>query len=133
MKHIRHPDPDQQTSLCRRLAAFIMLLLLAASFPSGAASPAEREFAQAVQSFRSGRTAAAYGQFMALANRGDVDSARIALFMSNYGPLLYGRHWDVLPRDAEYWTLLVHNSGTSGRPAPEFQPLVYVRPPANRR
>ncbi|MBC5782448.1 hypothetical protein H8N03_05800 [Ramlibacter sp. USB13] len=111
--------------LQRRIAtAVAAALLLASSLPALAASPAEREYADAVRSFRAGRLPEAFGQFMALANRGDVDSARIALFMHSYGPVLYGKQWDAGPQNVAYWDLLVRNSGTSARPMPEFQPAV---------
>ena len=89
---------NEQTGATRKsvratLAAFISILLLSASFPSGAQTPIEHEYAQAVQSFRAGRTSEAYGQFIELANRGDVDAARVALFMNGYGASLYGKHW----------------------------------------
>lgn len=107
------------------LAAFISILLLSASFPSGAQTPVEHEYAQAVQSFRAGRTSEAYGQFIALANRGDVDAARVALFMNGYGASLYGKHWDALPNEVAYWSTLVRNSSmTAGRQQPDFQPVV---------
>lgn len=107
------------------LAAFISVLLLSASFPSGATTATEHEYAQAVQSFRAGRTSEAYGQFIALANRGDVDAARVALFMNGYGASLYGKHWDALPDEVAYWNTLVRNSSmAAGRQQPEFQPVV---------
>lgn len=110
------------------LSSCIATLLLAASFPSGGASLADREFEYAVIAYKAGRTSEAFGQFQDLANRGDVDSARIALFMSAYGPLLYGKQWDVLPRDTAYWTSLVRNSGTSARVPPDFVPLATGTP-----
>lgn len=94
------------------LAAATTALLLSASFASSAAPLADREFEQAVQSFHAGRVSEAFGQFAHLASRGDVDAARIALFMSEYGATLYGKHWDVLPSATAYWTQLVRNSGT---------------------
>lgn len=121
-------DPDRaeqrRPGLRHGFAAFVAMLLLATSLPSGAAEHVEREYAQAVRSFKAGRTSEAYGQFFDLANRGDVDSARIALFMHLYGQQLFGKHWDALPVDVAYWQNLVRNSGSSGRPAPEFPPTV---------
>ena len=107
---------------CASLAA--ATLLLACSFPSGAASPVEREYDQAVRSFRAGRLSEAFGRFVELANRGDVDSARVALFMQSYGPVLYGKQWDAGPENAAYWSMLVRNSGTSTRALPEIQQTV---------
>ena len=108
----------------RELMAAFAAALLMFSFPSGAASPVEREYEAAVKSFRTGRTSEAFGQFIDLANRGDVDSARIALFMHSYGAALYGKQWEAGPQEVAYWNTLVRNSGTSARPLPEFQPTV---------
>jgi hypothetical protein len=105
-------------------AACVAAMLLATGTSAIAANPADAEYALAVSDFRAGRTSPAFGQFMELANRGDVDSARVALFMHAYGPVLYGKQWDALPADVAYWTSLVRNSGTSARPVPEFAPTV---------
>ena len=111
-------------------AAFTLALVaaIAGGTAAAAASPgarlAEAEYADAIQSFRAGRTSVAFGQFVALAQRGDVDSARIALFLYSYGPVLYGKQWDVFPADVDYWNTLVRNSGTTARPMPEFAPTV---------
>lgn len=110
----------------RRCRAAFVLLAVAASLvlPARAADHVERQYGDAVRSFRGGRTAEAFGQFVDLANRGDVDSARIALLMYMYGPTLFGRHWDAAPQDVTYWHSLVRNSGTSTRPPVEFPPTV---------
>jgi hypothetical protein len=105
-------------------AAVAGALLMVFSLPCAAASPVEREYADAVRSFRNGRLSEAFGQFMEIANRGDVDAARVALFMHSYGPVLYGKQWDAGPQNVAYWSMLVRNSGTSARPMPEFQPTV---------
>jgi hypothetical protein len=123
MNNARQREHRHLRSWRRGLAGIATMLLLCASLPAGAAALADREFDQAVQSFRSGRVSEAFGQFVDLANRGDVDSARIALFMSAYGAPLYGKHWDVLQSDTAYWTKLVRNSGTSARAQPDFIPL----------
>jgi hypothetical protein len=127
-----HQQPAPAHGLRHSLAGFITMLLLAISLPSGAAAPVEREYADAVKSFRTGRTAEAFGRFIELANRGDVDAARIALFLHSYGAVLFNKQWEADPRDVAYWTMLVRNSGTSARPLPEFQPTVLnpVKPKA---
>lgn len=107
-------------------AAAATVLLVAVSAPAGAGNLVEREYAEAVQTFRAGRTSEAFGRFMDLANRGDVDAARIALFMHQYGQPLYGKHWDAGPQNVAYWASLVRNSGTSARPTGEFAPTVLV-------
>lgn len=115
-------------AILRSAALALALLATVGAWSPASASPAaalaEREYAEAIQSFRAGRTSVAFGQFMALAQRGDVDSARIALFLYSYGPVLYGKQWDVLPADIDYWNTLVRNSGTTARAMPEFAPTV---------
>ena len=108
----------------RYAAAALATTLIAFSLPTLAASTVEREYGNAVRSFRAGRLSEAFGQFMDLANRGDVDAARVALFMHSYGPVLYGKEWDAGPQNVAYWNMLVRNSGTSARPMPEFEPTV---------
>ncbi len=118
-------------AIARRTALAALVAVLAGwSMPSmagPAAALAEREYADAVQTFRAGRTSVAFGQFVDLAKRGDVDSARIALFLYSYGPVLYGKQWDVLPADVDYWNTLVRNSVTTARAMPDF-PLTVLQP-----
>jgi hypothetical protein len=114
----------KQTRSRRNVAAVIAAMLMMFSMPSGAANPAEREYDDAVRTFRAGRMSHAFGKFIDLANRGDVDSARIALFLHSYGPVLFGKQWDASEQDIAYWTMLVRNSGTSARTLPEFAPTV---------
>jgi hypothetical protein len=116
------------------IAGAFAATVLACAMPAvagPAAALAEREYADAVQSFRAGRTSVAFGQFMALAQRGDVDSARIALFLYSYGPVLYGKQWDVLPADVAHWNTLVRNSTSTVRAMPEF-PLTVLQPSRTR-
>ena len=119
--------------LRRHAAAVLATALLACSLPTLAANPVEREYESAVRSFRAGRLSEAFGQFMDLANRGDVDSARVALFMHSYGPVLYGKDWDAGPQNVAYWNTLVRNSGTSARAMPDFPPTVLVPAKAKAR
>lgn len=132
-------DQNQTQGLRQYGRAAVASLLLAAAFgwaPSAQASLggtlAEHEYAEALQSFRAGKTSVAFGQFMALAKRGDVDSARIALFLHAYGPVLYGKQWDVFPSDVEHWNTLVRNSATTARPMPDF-PLTVLQPAKSRQ
>jgi hypothetical protein len=123
----------KQTQRRRTFAAAIAAMLMMFSLPSGAANPTEREYDEAVRTFRAGRMSHAFGKFIDLANRGDVDSARIALFLHTYGPVLFGKQWDAGDQDVAYWTMLVRNSGTSARPLPEFAPTVLTPSKAKSR
>ena len=70
----------------------------------GAATAAETTFELAVRDYQAGRWSAAYGHFMVLANSGNADAARIALFMYRHGKLLYGADWAATDEDIELWS-----------------------------
>ncbi|HEX7890525.1 MAG TPA: hypothetical protein VF522_14280 [Ramlibacter sp.] len=112
------------------LAALMAAVTVSIVSPPAHANPAakatEREFAEAVEQFKQGKRSLAFGKFIRLANRGDVDAARIALFMHGYGPTLWGAHWEADREDVEYWATLVRNSATAGRPQPAFDPVAVV-------
>jgi hypothetical protein len=107
------------------LGAAGLFLALGQALPAKAfENPTEREYSQAVHQFKAGRRSEAFGRFIALANRGDVDAARIALHLYTYGAELYGTQWDAAPGDIAYWNTLVRNSPSAGRPEPESKPFV---------
>jgi hypothetical protein len=107
------------------LAIAGLALALGQALPARAIeNPTEREYTAAVQQFKAGRRAEAFGRFIALANRGDVDSARIALHLHTYGGILYGAQWEADRADVDYWNTLVRNSPTAGRGQPEYAPFV---------
>lgn len=116
------PSGRQLRFALAALAAAVAFAIAAPAHANGAKA-AEREFADAVQQFKEGRRAHAFGMFIALANRGDVDAARIALFMHQFGPTLYGSHWEASRDDIDYWNTLLRNSSTAGRAQPAFVPL----------
>ncbi len=91
-------------------ALFISALAIAIAFIDAAAAPlvqpitlADRQHAKAVESFRSGRYAEAYGRFVALADAGHGAAARQALWMCLNGTTLFGRDWDCSPQQVEAW------------------------------
>ncbi|MEO5672640.1 MAG: hypothetical protein ABIR26_18290 [Ramlibacter sp.] len=100
-----------------------LLISGALAFPAHGAS-SDADFAVAVARFKSGQMSDAYGRFIALADEGDADAARIALFMYKFGPVLYGSHWDAHPDDLAYWAQLATRA--SGRPEPVVRPEGYV-------
>ena len=91
--------------------AFGLCLIISACSLASAAS-LERSagdsalFDYAVRLYQAGQFPAAYGRFRALANRGDVDAARIALFMLRNGELLYGTKWGTTPAEVSLWLAL---------------------------
>ena len=90
-------------------AGGLLFLALGAS-PAQAQTQAQQKlFAESVQLHYEGRWSAAFGRFTTLANQGDPDAARVALFMHRHGPLLYGTWWDAEPDDLQYWAELSSN------------------------
>ena len=81
-------------------------------------------FADAAGSLRAGRHAEAYGRFVALADEGDVDAARIALVLHRYGPELFGSQWDASGEQLAAWTAWSESAARrdlaipGGRPQP---------------
>jgi hypothetical protein len=65
-----------------------------------------RRQAQAVQAFRSGQVADAYGRFVALADDGDGGSALMALAMVRHGPALYGSDWSITDGQLRRWSAI---------------------------
>ena len=106
----------------RLLASVFTVYLLAASAPATAAAKDDWAFNYAVEQYQRGRWSDAYGRFIALANDGDRDAARIALFMLRYGPRLYGSHWDASPDDVEEWEALANQGPKTFRATPVFTP-----------
>lgn len=117
----QHAQGSLSHRLPRPLVHALSVLAAVAGFmtamPAQARSPA---FTEAVQQYRAGHLSDAFGRFFALANDGDADAARIALFMHQYGPILYGRYWDAAPQEVAHWQSL------QGKPVvhspPPFQP-----------
>ena len=81
--------------------------VLCTSTPERTATPRTAfapTFADAAEALRAGRHAEAYGRFVALADEGDVDAARIALVMHRFGPALFGSPWDASVEQVAQWT-----------------------------
>ncbi|MFL6694107.1 MAG: hypothetical protein ACJ8GO_14245 [Ramlibacter sp.] len=94
---------------------------LAMMVPALGMAAESQTYDEAVVQYQSGRWADAYGRFIALANEGDADAARTALFMLRYGPQLYNSHWDAMPGEVARWEKLA--ASTQGRSTPVFQPV----------
>lgn len=98
-------------NLSSKLSGLFFLGLSAACiFSASAAHPqpdaSQADFDHAVGEFKQGRRTAAYGEFARLADRGDAESARIALLMYRHGEELYGTAWGASQPQLDRWTAL---------------------------
>lgn len=71
--------------------------------PAIAGAEQMRRQALAVQAFRDGHVALAYGRFAALADAGDGGAALQALAMARHGTALYGSEWSVTEGQLRRW------------------------------
>ena len=94
----------------------IALLVIGCQAPVAWAQPgpgvSDRLHANAVSAFRQGRFPEAFGRFISLADAGHAPAARIALWMYQQGPSLFGADWDSSQDQLDAWSRLV------GQPAP---------------
>jgi hypothetical protein len=90
-------------------AVQIATAVAADTAPRSAQAQRER-YADAVQSFREQRYAAAYGRFAAMADRGHLPSAQLALLMHDHGRALFGSDWSASPDQRRRWNTLVINA-----------------------
>lgn len=73
-------------------------------------------YGQALDDFRGGRRAAAYGRLMPLADAGHVPSAQLALLMLRQGKALFGSEWSATETQQTRWNAHVIN-GARALPA----------------
>lgn len=102
-----HPNPNsRRTALAWTLRAGLIALVLPAAATAVAARSEHASLlhTRAVDAFRAGRFPEAYGRFMKLAELGDAEAARLALWMYERGPTLFGRQWDATPEQIADWT-----------------------------
>jgi hypothetical protein len=103
------------------LAAALVLAVLALALPAGpagatsaldtrltAALEADQapRFATAVQAFRAGDYAGAYGRFADLADQGHGPAAQWALAMASQGPTLFGSEWSATRGQLRRWSAI---------------------------
>jgi hypothetical protein len=87
--------------LIRCLATVVVAI---ASTTASASDKAE--FNKVLELYHQAKFAGAYGRFCALADRGDPEAARIALFMLRYGTQLYGSDWTASQDQIIRWIAL---------------------------
>jgi hypothetical protein len=105
-----------------------------ALYPSGSAlavSAQQRAYAHAVESFQQGRFPEAYGRFVQLANAGHAPAARVALWMCEQGPDLFGKDWDCSPDEVLDWAALARVQAPSI--GPRSYPIVAGKPSAGSK
>ncbi len=90
-----------QSTLTRLLRKSICAGLLGAA--ALAAHAADVTFADAMEHYQRGQWPAAYGRFVALADRGDAEAARIAIMMLRYGAVLYGHSFGASQPQVDHW------------------------------
>ncbi len=90
------------------MKAVILAVLIGVMFPASPALAAgDPAYAKAVAAFRAQRYAAAYGQFVRLADAGHVPSAQLALVMHAQGAALFGSEWSASLDQRRRWDALV--------------------------
>jgi len=85
-------------------ACFATLALSCAAATQAPLPTYARMHAVAVDLFRQGRFAEAYGRFAALADAGHGPAARYALWMCEHGHPLFGSDWDCGPEQLVIWS-----------------------------
>lgn len=93
-------------------AVFTLALQTPVAFAQSSVSVAEQLHGQALSSFRQARFPEAYGRFIMLADAGHAPSARMALWMYQNGPSVFGKDWDSSQEQLTAWAQL------AGEPAP---------------
>lgn len=93
----------------KRTAAALVLALIAVAASADTADDPLR-FDQALEMYRQGHFAAAFGRFADLANRGHPDAARIAIGMVRYGRELYGTEWSASAWQLRQWSSAVRST-----------------------
>jgi hypothetical protein len=92
------------------IVAAQLAVAVAAEAPTRSAQAQRERYADAVQSFREQRYAAAYGRFAAMADSGHLPSAQLALLMHDQGRILFGSDWSASPDQRRRWNTLVINA-----------------------
>ena len=90
--------------LISTLAACVFSTATAATAADAAKS--ETAFTEAMEQYEQGKWSGAYGRFVALADHGHPEAARIALLMQRHGVKLYGSDWGASQPQVDRWTKL---------------------------
>lgn len=91
------------------VAAILLLCAveaIATTTPATPVTSSDATFKQAMEQHKLGNWSHAYGRFSALADGGDAEAARIALFMLRHGSDMYGLEWGASQPQIDQWTKL---------------------------
>lgn len=92
------------------VALFSVTFCIATAVSAALAPPKSdvrpEEFSQALDDYKDGKRTAAYGQFARLADRGDAESARMALILLRHGQKLHGTAWGASQPQIDHWMKL---------------------------
>lgn len=88
------------TGIARTAAAAFVLLL------GAQARAQDAGLAEARQLYDEGRWTLAWEQFATLADRGDVEAARMAIRMTRYGQQLFNQPWAPQPERMARWRMV---------------------------
>lgn len=117
--HRWRPNPLPNARWAGALIAALVVLQPPAPADAQTWMSAERLHGLALEKFRHGRFPEAYGRFVDLANAGHAPSARVALWMCQNGPNLFGSEWDCTPDEAAEWAALSRGvNGSASAPLP---------------
>jgi hypothetical protein len=99
-------EPTMLPSIPRALCAIAVAFL---AHHSAYASATTDAFDNAMQAYADSHYDTAFTQLGALADQGHAESARIALMMARFGPVLYAARWSVDAQRKARWLELAGN------------------------
>jgi hypothetical protein len=88
------------------LAIFLLCADATAATPPIGVTSSDVAFSDAMEQYEQGRWSAAYGRFVALADQGHAEAARIALLMLRHGAKMYGHDWSASQPQINEWMKL---------------------------
>lgn len=106
MKHLRIISDTKGKLLFAAIALAGLLLALSPTLAQADDASSTTGFSYAVELYKSGKVSAAFGRFRLLANAGNLEAAKIALFMLRNSEVLYGTAWSATPSEIARWLVL---------------------------
>ncbi len=101
-------QPNSSIFFAPVVASLLLCAGQATASTTGAVPGASPDAAvnQAMEQHKLGNWSHSYGRFAALADAGNAEAARIALFMLRHGSDMYGLEWGASQPQIEQWTKL---------------------------